>query len=112
MTLINLPLFSFLLGGVDREGRQVDNLSVSDLPPQAQAIFARLGIKPQELSANQQKRVSQLIDNKPSRSIKPRPPPQPDSVRALRPPSGPPPKPPSGPPPSQSSASGNYLSRR
>ena len=94
---------------MDRSGKQIDN--VTDLPPQAQAIFARLGIKPQELSANQQKRVSQLIDNKPSRSIKPRPPPQPGSVRAPRRPSVSPPKPPSGPPPSQSSASGNYLSR-
>ena len=33
----------FFLGGVDRSGKQIDN--VSDLPPQAQAIFARLGIK-------------------------------------------------------------------
>ena len=36
------PFFLFL-GGVDRSGKQIDN--VSDLPPQAQAIFARLGIK-------------------------------------------------------------------
>ena len=86
---------------MDRSGKQIDN--VSDLPPQAQAIFARLGIKPTELTPDQAKRVTTIINNKskpgpsPSRPSGRAPPPPPSSGQP--PSSGPPPPPAPAPPP-------------
>ena len=91
---------------MDRSGKQIDN--VSDLPPQAQAIFARLGIKPTELTPDQAKRVTTIINNKskpgagapPSRPSGRAPPPPPSSGPPPPPAPAPPPPPPGpGPPP-------------
>ena len=91
--MIDVPYFFFLIGGVDKDGKTVDN--IGDLPPQAQELFARRG----ELDdLKKRKRVSkhwqssQLIDNK----------------RTLTRPSGPAPAPPSV---SQAPSSGSSTSR-
>ena len=112
--IIFFPLF---LGGVDRDtGKQID--TVNDLPPQTQAIFARLGIKPTELTADQQKRVTTILNNKPKpgRPSVRAPPPPPSSGPPPPPAPAPPPPPPGpGPPPPPSgggiSASGKFHSK-
>ena len=64
------------LGGVDIGRIKRNNY----LPPQAQAIFARLGINPQQLHPDPQKRVTQLTDtnkSKPTRKLEASPQTQP-----------------------------------
>ena len=66
------------LGGVDK-GRIKSN-NFGDLPPQARAIFERLGIDPQQLHPDLQKRVTQLTDtnkSKPTRKLEASPQTQP-----------------------------------
>ena len=77
--MIYISYFLFLIGGVDRKGKTVNN--IGDLPPQAQEVFARRGElddlrKSRRVSKNWHS--SQLIDNK----------------RTLTRPSGPAPAPP------------------
>ena len=102
---------------MDREtGKQID--TVKYLPPQAQAIFARLGIKPNELTADQQKRVTTILNNNPkpgapsNRPSRRAPAPPPSSGPPPPPAPAPPPPPPGpGPPPPPISASGKFHNK-